>query len=169
MDLATAYHQIRIKQGHEHQTAFVTPQGLYEWIVMPLGLTNAPATFQRIMNLTFSDMLNKCVCVYLDDILVFSETEQQHLHDLHAVLEWLRREKFHAKRRKCEFGKRSVKYLSHIVENGTIRVDLDKVAAVQTWPAPTCVKEVQQFLGLANYYHEFIKNFAELAAPLSDL
>ena len=97
------------------------------------------------------------------------ETEQEHLHDLRAVLEWLRHEKFHAKWRKCEFGKHSVKYLGHIVENGTIHVDLDKVAAVQTWPAPTCVKEVQQFLGLANYYHVFIKNFAKLAAPLSDL
>ena len=158
-----------MKQGHEHRTAFVMPQGLYEWIVMPLGLTNAPATFQRIMNLTFSDMLHKCVCVYLDDILVFSEMEQQHLHNLRAVLEQLRCEKFHAKQRKCEFGKCSVKYLGHIVENGTIRIDLDKVAAVQTWPAPTCVKEVQQFLGLANYYHEFIKNFAKLATPLSDL
>ena len=101
-------------------------------------------------------MLHKCVCAYLDDILEFSVTEQQHLHDLHAVLKWLCHEKFHAKRRKCEFGKCSVKYLGHIVENGTIRVHLDKVAAVQTWPAPTCVKEVQQFLGLANYYHEFI-------------
>ena len=136
---------------------------------MPLGLTNAPAMFQRIMNLTFSDMLHKCVCVYLADILVFSETEQQHLHNLRAVLEQLRREKFHGKQRKCEFGNCSVRYLGHIVENGTIRVDLDKVAAVQTWPAPTCVKEVQQFLGLANYYHEFIKNFAKLATPLSDL
>ena len=95
--LATAYHQIRIKQGHEHRTAFVMPQGLYEWIVMPLGLMNAPATFQRIMNLTFSDTLHKCVCVYLDDILVFSETEQQHLHNLRAVLERLCRKKFHAK------------------------------------------------------------------------
>ena len=117
----------------------------------------------------FSDMLHKCVCVYLDDILVFSEMEQQHLHDLRAVLELLRCKKFHAKQRKCEFGKHSVKYLGYIVENGTIHVDLDKVAVVQTWPAPTCVKEVQQFLGLANYYHEFIKNFAKLATPLSDL
>ena len=118
---------------------------------MLLGLTNASEMFQRIMNLTFSDMLHKCACVYLDDILVFSETEQQHLHDLRAVLERLRHEKFHAKRCKCEFGKRSVKYLGHIVENGTIRVALDKVAVVLTWPMPTCVKEVQQFLGLANY------------------
>ena len=153
VDLATAYHQIRIKQGHEHRTAFVMPQGLYEWFVMPLGLTNAPATFQRIMLLTFSDMLHKCVCVYLDDILVFSETEQQHLHDLRTVLEWLCHEIFYAKWRKCEFGKCSVEYLGHIVENGTIRVDLDKVSVVQTWPVSTCMKEVQQFLGLANYYH----------------
>ena len=83
------------------------------------------------------------MCVYLGDILVFSETEQQHLHDLHAVLEQLYCEKFRAKRRKCEFGKCSVTYLGHIAENGTIRVDLDKVAAVRTWPTPTCVKEVQ--------------------------
>ena len=109
------------------------------------------------------------MCVYLDDILVFSETEQQHLHDLCAVLEWLHRKKFHAKQRNCEFGKRIVKYLGHIIENGTIHVDLDKVAVVRTWPMPTCVKEVQQFLGLANYYHEYIKNFAKLTAPLSDL
>ena len=82
------------------------------------------------------------MCVYLDDILVFSEMEQQHLHNLHAVLEQLHREQFHAKQCNCEFGKRSVKYLGHIVENGTIRVNLDKVVAVQTWPVPTCVKEV---------------------------
>ena len=135
---------------------------------MPLGLMNAPATFQHIMNLTFSDMLQN-VCVYLDDILVFSETEQQHLHNLRAVLERLCCKKFHAKQWKCEFGKRSVKYLGHIIENGTICVNLDKVAVVRTWPAPTCVKEVQQFLCLANYYHEYIKKFAKLAAPLSDL
>ena len=110
-----------------------------------------------------------CVCVYLDDILVFSETEQQHLHDLCTVLERLHCKKFEAKQRKREFGKRSMKYLGHIIKNGTICVDLDKVAAVQTWPVPTCVKEVQQFLGPANYYHEYIKSFAELAAPLSDL
>ena len=97
--------------------------------------------------------------MYLDDILVFSETEQQHLHNLRAVLERLPCEKFHAKQRKCEFGKRSVKYVGHIVENGTIRVDLDKVAAVQTWPAPTCVKEVQQFLGLAKLLPRVYKGF----------
>ena len=97
VDLATAYHQIRIKQGHEHCTAFVTPQGLYKWIVMPLGLTNAPAMFQSIVNLIFSDMLHKCVCVYLDDILVFSETDQQHLHNLRAVLQQLCCEKFYTK------------------------------------------------------------------------
>ena len=119
--------------------------------------SNVPAHHES----TFSDMLHKCVCVYLDDILVFSETEQQHLHDLRAVLERLRCEKFHAKQGKCAFGKHSVKYRGHIVENGTIRVDLDKVAAVQTWPAPTCVKEIQQFLGLANYYHEFYKEFRQ--------
>ena len=85
------------------------------------------------------------------------------------MLEQLHHEKFHAKRRKCEVGKRSIKYLGHIIENVTIRVDLDKVAAVRTWPAPTCVNEVQQYLSLAHYYHEYIKSFAELATPLSDL
>ena len=110
-----------------------------------------------------------CACVYLDDILVFSEREQQYLHDLRIVLEQLRCKKFLAKLQKCEFGKRSVKFLGHIVENSAIYIDLDKVAAVQTWPTPTCVKWVQQFLGFANYYHEYIKNFAKLATSLSDL
>ena len=103
--------------------------------------------FQRIMNLTFSDMLHKCVCVcvcvYLDDILIFSETDQQHLHDLYAVLEQLWHENLHSKQRKCEFGNCSMKYLGHIVENGTIHVDLNKVAVIQIWPMPTCVKAVQ--------------------------
>ena len=110
-----------------------------------------------------------CVCVYFDEVLVFSEMEQQHLHDLCAVLERLCCEKFHAKQRKRMFGRRSVKYLGHIIEIGTIRINLNKVAVVRTWPVPTCVKEVQQFLGLANYYHEYIKNSAKLATPLSDL
>ena len=83
-----------------------------------------------------------CMCVYLDDILVFSEMDQQHLHNLHAVLEQLHCKKFNAKWQNCEFGKRSVKYLGHLIENGTIHINLDKVAAVQTWPAPTCVKVV---------------------------
>ena len=81
---------MRIKEGHEHRTAFLTPMGLYEYVVMPLGLTNAPATFQRIMNQTFQDLLYKCVTVYLDDILVFSDSVEQHLADLRKVFEWLR-------------------------------------------------------------------------------
>ena len=126
--------------------------GLYEYVVMPLGLTNAPATFQRIMNQTFQDLLYKCVTVYLDDILVFSDSVEQHLADLRKVFEWLRTSQFKAKRQKCEFGKSRVKYLGHVVENGTVYADPDKVSAVRTWPKPTNVKEVQQFMGLANYY-----------------
>lgn len=98
IDLATAYHQVRIAEGHEYKTAFVTPEGLFEYLVMPLGLTNAPATFQRLMNTTFSDMLNKFLCVYLDDLLVFSETEAQHLEHVRQVFERIRRDKFYAKR-----------------------------------------------------------------------
>ena len=109
------------------------------------------------------------MCVYLDDILVFYETEHQHLHDLHAVLKQLCCKNFYAKQHKFEFSKSSVKHLGQIVENSTIHINFDKVAAVLTWPVPTCVKKVQQFLGLANYYHDYAKNFTKLAASHSEL
>ena len=126
--------------------------GLFEYVVMPLGLTNAPATFQRLINLTFQDLLYKCIMVYLDDILVFSKDVDEHLQHLRWVFERLHQETFMAKCQNCEFGRSCVKYLGHVVENGTVYDDPDKVAVVRTWPKPTNVKEVQQFMGLANYY-----------------
>ena len=102
-DLSHAYHQVCIREGDESKTAFLTLQGLYEYLVIPIGLCNAPATFQRLMNLTFSDLI-RCMTIYLDDILVFSSTVEQHMLDLHAVFEKLRVEKLFVKRKKCFFG-----------------------------------------------------------------
>ena len=133
---------------------------------MPLDLTNAPATFQHIMNQMFQDLLYKCVMVYLDDILVFSDSVKQHLADLRKVFERLCTLQFKAKHQKCEFGKCSVEYLGHVVENSTVYAYPNKVSAVRTWPKPTNVKEVLQFMGLANYYAQYIRNFADIAAPL---
>ena len=121
------------------------------------------------MNLTFQDLLYKCVTVYLDDILIFSKNLDEHLQHLRLVLEWLREEIFMAEWHKCEFGKTCIKYLGHIVENRTVYTDPDKVSVVQSWPKPKNVKEVQQFMGLANYYAQYICNFAEIAAPLTSL
>ena len=152
VDLLSAYHQVRIKEGYEHRTAFFTPMGLYEYVVIPLGLTNVPTTFHCIMNQTFQGSLYKCAMVYLDDILVFYDSVEQHLADLQKVSERLRTSQFKAKLQKCEFGKGHVKYLGHVVENDTVYADPNKVSAVRTWPKPTNVKEVQQFIGLQNYY-----------------
>ena len=152
IDLSSAYHQVCIKERHGHCTAFLMPMGLYECVVMPLDLTNVATTFQCIMNQAFQYMLYKCNTVYLDDILVFSDSIKQHLADLWKVFEWLRTWQFKSKHQKYEFGKSHVKYLGHVVENGTVYADPDKVSAVRTWPKPTNVKEVQQFMGLANYY-----------------
>ena len=121
------------------------------------------------MNLTFQDLLYKCVTVYVDDILIFSKNLHEHLQHLRPVFERLHKEKFMAKQQKCEFGKTCIKYLGHVLENGTVSADPDKVSAMQTWPKPENIKEVQQFMGLTNYYAQYIRNFADIAAPLTSL
>ena len=121
------------------------------------------------MILMFQDLLYKCVTAHLDDILIFSKTLDEHLQYLRLVFEWLHKKKFMAKRQKCEFGKTRIKYLGHVVENRMVYADPDKVSAVRTWPKPENVKEVQQFMGSANYYAQYIRNFADIAAPLTSL
>ena len=169
IDLASAYHQVKIHDDHVARTAFLTPTGLFEYVVLPFGLCNAPATFQRLMSHTFSDMLGKFVVVYLDDILVFSENAEQHYEHLQAVFEWLRQDKFFAKWQKCTFGADQVKYLGHVIRGGTVSVDTGKTDAIRLWPTPTSQKEVQQFVGLANYYNAYIRDFALIEAPLTEL
>ena len=134
-----------------------------------MGLSNAPAVFQSAMNQIFGPLLNRCVCVYLDDILIFSKTEEAHLRHLAHVLALLRKHDLKAKMAKCEFFKPELKFLGHIVSVDGMRPDPAKVATVRDWPTPVSVYEVRSFLGLANYFRKYIRGYSTVAAPLTDL
>lgn len=156
-------------KGDEYKTAFCTRYGQFEFLVMPFGLTNAPATFQRIMNKLLFDLLDKCVLVYLDDILIYSKDVASHIRDLHAVFDILQKNNLHIKESKCALFLDSVEFLGHTITSNGIQVDSGKIKAVELWPQPTNVNEIQQFLGLCNYYRRFVKGFAKIAQPLTDM
>ncbi|KAJ9522463.1 hypothetical protein QJQ45_008249 [Haematococcus lacustris] len=169
LDLQAGYHQIRIPDEDVPKTAFRTPTGLYQFKVLCFGLTNAPATFQRVMNNTFADVINDCALVYIDDILIMSKSVPDHFNHLRRVLELLRKHQFQAKLSKCEFLKTALKFLGHIVSDQGIAVDPDKVKSITSWPVPRSLTAMQQFLGAANFVRKFVHNFSALAAPLTDL
>ena len=152
IDLRQGYHQIRIAEADVEKTAFRTRYGHYEYLVLPFGLSNAPATFMGLMIEVFRPLLDKSVVIYLDDILIFSRTWEDHLQDVGAVLQRLRDSKLYAKVYKCEFGKESVEFLGHVVCNEGVSVDAKKVEAIKEWPVPTNIHDLRAFLGLANYY-----------------
>ena len=169
LDLYKGYHQCRVTEADVHKTAFRTHYGLYEFRVLPFGLTNAPAVFQTMMNNVLRDYLGRFCVVYLDDVLVFSRSEAEHFQHVTLVLDALRKHQLHINLKKCFWGRRSVEYLGHIIENGTIKMDPRKVAAVRDWPACKTTKDVRAFLGLAGYYWRFIHRFSARASPLTDL
>ncbi|KAJ9532436.1 hypothetical protein QJQ45_010530 [Haematococcus lacustris] len=169
LDLQAGYHQIRIPAEDVPKTAFRTPEEHYQFKVLCFGLTNAPATFQRVMNEAFAEVINDCALVYLDDILVMSENTEQHLVHLRRVFDLLRKNKFYAKLSKCEFMKRTLMFLGHIISAQGISVDPCKVTAISNWPVPTSLKTLQSFLGAANYVRKFVHNFSTIAAPLTNL
>ncbi|KAJ9512185.1 hypothetical protein QJQ45_012664 [Haematococcus lacustris] len=169
LDLQAGYHQIRIPDEDVPKTAFRTPTGLYQFKVLCFGLTNAPATFQRVMNNAFADVINDCALVYIDDILIMSKSVPDHFNHLRRVLELLRKHQFQAKLSKCEFLKTALKFLGHIVSDQGIAVDPDKVKSITSWPVPRSLTAMQQFLGAANFVRKFVHNFSALAAPLTDL
>ncbi|GAB7336241.1 hypothetical protein MBLNU13_g09002t2 [Cladosporium sp. NU13] len=168
-DIPGAYNRIRIKAGHEWKTAFRTRFGLYEYLVMPFGLTNAPATFQAYINNVLRKYLDHFVVVYLDDILVYSKTYDDHVRDVRKVLQALADAKMKIKPEKTEFHKTEVKFLGYIVSREGLKMDQKKIEAVTSWPKPGTVKEVQSFLGFANFYRQFIKDYSKIAAPLTEL
>ncbi|GKA99720.1 putative reverse transcriptase domain-containing protein, partial [Tanacetum coccineum] len=158
-----------LKEQDISKTAFRTRYGHYEFLVMPFGLTNAPAVFMDLMNRVFHEFLDKFVIVFIDDILVFSKSKEEHEEHLRTVLQILRQEKLYAKFSKCEFWLSKVAFLGHIVSAEGITMDPAKVEAITKWPRPTSVTEVRSFLGLAGYYRRFVEGFSRLALPLTKL
>ena len=169
LDLQLGYYQIRIPAEDRPKTGFMTHIGQFEFRVLCLGLTNAPATFQELMNKVFAPHLRRFVLVYLDDIMVYSQDEAEHLKHLRTVLETLRRERLFVKKSKCDFCKREVKFLGHIVGADGLRVDPKKVEAVQRWPTPSGVAPLRAFLGLGNYFRRFIRGYSTIVSPLTRL
>ena len=169
IDLRSGYHQIRLHKDSIPKTAFRTRYGLFEFTVLPFGLTNAPSTFMSLMNDVFHECLDKFVIIYLDDILIFSPTFEEHLHHLKTVLELLRRHKLYGKQSKCAFCLPSVEYLGHVLSDMGITVESSKIDAIDQWPIPKCKTEVQSFLEMVNFYRRFIKNCAHIARPLTQL
>ena len=169
IDLYSGYHQIRVRETDIEKTAFVSRYGSFEYLVMPFGLCNAPATFQRIMNTILRDGLDKFVLVFLDDILVYSWTKEEHVQHLRSILSRLRSEKFYGRLAKCDFFRTEVEYLGFDVGEYGIKPSLSKIRAIAEWPTPECVRDVRSFVGLANFYRKFIRWFSEIASPLTDL
>ncbi|XP_022157398.1 uncharacterized protein LOC111024105 [Momordica charantia] len=169
IDLCSGYHQLRLKEADISKTTFRTRYGHYEFVVMSFGLTNAPAAFMDLMNRVFKEYLDSFVIVFIDDILIYSKTEQCHEEHLRQVLTTLQGNKLYAKFSKCELWLDQVAFVGHIVTKEGIAVDPTKVEAISNWPRPSSVTEIHSFLGLAGYYRKFIQNFSRIAAPLTQL
>jgi hypothetical protein len=169
IDLRSGYHQLKIQELDIPKTAFRTLYGLYEHTVMSFGLTNAPAYFMYLMKKVFMEYLDKFVMVFIDDILIFSKTEEEHEKHLRMVLEKLRSNQLYAKLSKCEFWLTEVTFLRHVISAGGISVDPSKVKDVLNRMPPMNASEVRSFLGLAGYYRRFIKDFYKIAKPMARL
>ena len=169
LDLRNAYHLVRIRKGDEWKTAFNTPLGHFEYLVMPFGLSNAPAVFQALVNDVLRDMLGRFVFVYLDDILIYSRSLQDHQVHVRSVLQRLLENKLFVKTEKCEFHASTTSFLGFVISKGELRMDPAKVSAVADWPTPTNRKQLQRFNGFANFYRRFVRNYSTMAAPLTAL
>ena len=152
VDLHSGYHQMRVKEEDILKTAFRTRYGHYEFLVMSFGLTNMPAVFMDTMNRVFHDYLDQFIIAFIDDILIYSKTSEEHEEHLRKVLERLRKEKLYAKLEKCEFWLDSVSFLGHVNCGEGVAVDSEKVKAMVKWTRPTSMFEIWSFLGLTSYY-----------------
>ena len=169
IDLKSGYHQVPIEPSDVWKTAFKSKEGLFEWLVMPFGLTNAPATFMRLMDDILRPFTNSFVVVYLDDILIFSQSWEEHLHHIRQVLQTLRKHKLCANLEKCTFGMTQVQYLGYIIDEHGVHVDPAKIQVIRDWPSPTTLTELHSFLGLANFYRRFVLGFSHISWPLSQV
>lgn len=169
IDLRDGHHQIRVRTEYIEKTAFRTQYGQFEYLVTPFGLSEAPGCFQTLMNNIFRPHLDEFILVYLDYILIFIKTEEEHLKHIKVTLETLRQNNLYAKLAKCHFFQTELEYLGHRISGEGIRVDPKTIIAVTEWDRPTTVKQIQSFLGLCNYYRKFVRDFAKIASPLTDL
>ena len=169
LDLRSGYYQVRIAEGDEPKTTCVTRYGSYEFLVMPFGLTNAPATFCTLMNKIFHPFMDKFVVVYLDDIVIYSNTLEEHVDHLRKVFQLLRQNELYVKKEKCSFALGEVGFLGHRIRDGKLMMEEGKIKAIQEWDPPTKVPQLRSFLGLVNYYRRFINGYSARAAPLTDL
>jgi len=168
IDLRSGYHQIRIRPGDEWKTAFKSKDGLYEWLVMPFGLSNAPSTFMRLMNQVLRPFIGSFVVVYFDDILIYSKIKEEHLEHVRLVLQVLQENQLYINLKKCTFSTNKLLFLGFVVGEDGIQVDEEKVRAIRDWPAPTSVTEVRSFHGLATFYRRFIRDFSTITAPITE-
>jgi hypothetical protein len=181
LDLCSAYHQVRLVDSDVPKTALRCHMGSFEYLVCPFGLSNAPGHFQTVMSTVLGgatdcsvgpgkrEYLRDFVVAYLDDILIYSKTAADHLRHLRTVLERLRKHRFYAKLKKCEFNKPAVKFLGHIVSAHGVQPDPQKIKAVLSWPVPTDVTALRSFLGLANYFRKFVLRYSHMVSPLTDI
>ena len=169
IDLRSGYYQVRIREEDIPKTTFNTRFGHYKFTVMPFGLTNAPATFNRLMADLFRKELDDFVLVFFDDILIYSENKEEHEQHLHHDLEILRKSQLYAKKRKCTFFVDKVAYLGFVVSKDGLSPDPAKVESVVSWPIPRNVSEVRGFLGLTGWCRVFVKNYALIVEPLTEL
>jgi len=167
INLRSGYHHICIRVGDKWKTAFKTKAGLFEWLVMQFGLTNAPSTFMCVMTQVLKPFLRKFVIVFFYDILIFSRSVEEHLSHVEQVLKVLRVEQLYIHKDKCSFMRKSAKFLGFIISNQGVEADPAKVQAVQQWPTPQNLSEVRSFHGLATFFRRFIRNFSTIMAPIT--
>ena len=169
LDLISGFYQIEVDEKDREKTAFVTPDGLYEFNRLPMGLCNAPSTFQYLMDVVLSNLKWTMVLVYLDDLIVFAKTFEEHQRRLRIVLDRLREANLKLKISKCHFGEDKIRYLGHIVSENGLEVDPEKITAVVKFPVPKTQTDVRSFVNMCGYYRKFVKNFGRIAAPLNKL
>jgi hypothetical protein len=169
IDLRSGYHQVRIKGEDIHKTTFRTRYGHYEFVVIPFGLTNAPATFMCLMNIVLNKFLYIFVLVFIDDILIYSKNREEHEEHLRLVLQVLREHQLYAKFSKCDFFQKQIHYLGHVISEEGVVVDPDKIRSIMEWPTPKDVSDIRSFMGLARYYRIFIKGFSKIGCPITAL